>query len=339
MTWRLPASLLACLLVLGACGRDDQGAPRRQAVSTTSSSTTTSTTTVPPTTGAPTTSTTQPLPRPAPHGPSALVTPTGVVVAIRGREGSGWAVTTPCERRAHVRGGVVLRRATVVLDPGHGGGETGAVGDNGLRESDLNLAVARLAKAALERQGAAVVLTRTGDYRVSLGARAAIAKALRPPVFVSVHHNGGVDGRSTKPGTETYYQYRSVASKRLAGLLYEEELAAFRRYPGIEWWGNVDAGAKWRLNSQGTDYYGILRQTAGVPAVISEGLFLSASRAEADLLARPDVQQAEADAIVRAVRRDLLTRDPGSGFVTPIPRITPAGPGGGVTGCPDPKLE
>jgi N-acetylmuramoyl-L-alanine amidase len=303
----------------------------RQATTTTSTSTT-----VAPAT---TTTTLRPLPLPPPHGPSVLITRTGVVVAIRGRDGTGWSVTTPCERRAHVRGGTVLRRATVVLDPGHGGVETGATGDNSLRESDLNLAVARLVKAGLERQGAAVVLTRTADYRVSLGARAAIAKALRPAVFVSIHHNGGVDGQSSKPGTETYYQFRSPSSKRLAGLLYEEELATFRRYPGIQWWGNVDAGAKWRLNDRGGDYYGILRMTAGVNAALSEGLFLSASRPEADLLARPDVQQAEADAIVRAIRRALVTADPGSGFVTPIKRTTPAGSGGGVSHCVDPKLE
>jgi N-acetylmuramoyl-L-alanine amidase len=316
--------------VAAACGHDEQTMVYRQATTTTS--------TAPPTTVAPTT-TMQRLPLPPPHGPSVLITRTGVVVAIRAREGTGWSVTTPCERRAHVKGGVVLRRATVVLDPGHGGAETGATGDNGLRESDLNLAVARLVKTGLERQGAAVVLTRTADYRASLGARAGVARALRPAVFVSIHHNGGVDGRATKPGTETYYQFRSSSSKRLAGLLYEEVLATFQRYPGIEWWGNVDAGAKWRLNDGGGDYYGILRMTAGVNAALSEGLFLSASRPEADLLARPDVQQAEADAIVRAIRRDLLSEDAGSGYVTPIKRTTPAGSGGGVSNCVDPKLE
>ncbi len=327
--------VLLCLGVLAGCGHDEVP---RQAGATTTSSTTTSTTLAPATTAAPTT-TIQSLPRPPAGPPRALITATGVVVPILGREGAGWAVTTPCERRAHVAGGTLLSGATVVLDPGHGGNETGATGANGLRESDLNLAVAKLAKAGLEAQGAEVVLTRTADYRVTLGARAALAKVLRPRLFVSLHHNGGVDGRSAKPGTETYYQRASVASKRLAGLLYQEERGVFSTYRGIQWWGNVDAGAKYRLNSRGGDYYGILRQTAGVPAAISEALFLSASRPEAELLARPDVQQAEAGAVVRAVRRFLLTRDTGGGFVTPIKRTTPAGSGGGLTGCVDPPLE
>ena len=334
MTRRTTILVGALVLAVGACGGDDGTTVFRQAEPVTTTTTTTTTTTAPPTT-----TTTERLPRHQPGPPRILITPTGVIVPTSGRSAGTWRVTTPCGRSARVRSGTPIGGTTVVLDPGHGGVETGAVGDNGLRESDLNLAVARLAKAALEAQGATVMLTRTADYRVTLAVRATIAKVLRPRLMVSIHHNGGVDGPSNKPGTETYYQRASVASKRLAGLVYEEELATFRSYPDIPWWGNVDAGAKYRTNSSGGDYYGILRQTAGVPTVLSEALFLSASRAEADLLARPEVQRAEADAIVRAVRRFVLTRDPGSGFVTPIPRTSPAGPGGGASNCVDPRLQ
>ena len=133
-------------------------------------------------------------------------------------------------------------------------------------------------------------------------------------------------------------QYRYPASKRLAGLLYEEVLAVFAGRPGITWHANVDAGAKYRLNGSGGDYYGILRRTNGVTGVLSEALFLSAHPSEAELLARDDVQQAQADAIARAVRRFMLGDDPGSGFNDPIPRETPAGPGGGGADCVDPPL-
>jgi hypothetical protein len=105
----------------------------------------------------------------------------------------------------------------------------------------------------------------------------------------------------------------------------------------VAWQSDTDAGAKYRLNSRGQDYYGILRRTAGVPAVLTEALFIS-NPPEAELLARRDVQDAEAAALARAVTRFLVTDDPGSGFVEPYPRVDPAGPGGGGRGCVDPPL-
>lgn len=333
---RFPVLALVLAFVLTACSSagDDQAA----------TSTTVAPTSAPTTTEAPTTTTTQttqvPLPAAPTDGPvRALVTPTGVVVAVHGGGPGEWRVFTPCDNTAVVAEGTPIYGATVVLDPGHGGIETGATGANGLVEKDLNLEVARRAEEALEAQGATVVLTRTADYRLTLQARAAITLALQPPVFISVHHNGGHDGPMDKPGTEMYYQRVSPDSKRLAGILYEEIFDAFDDYEGISWHGNVDAGAKYRANAQGSDYYGILRRTIGVTGVLSEALFLSAHPSEAELLARPEVQQAEADAIARAVRRFMLSDDPGSGFTEPIPRESPAGPGGGGTGCEDPPLS
>lgn len=268
----------------------------------------------------------------------ALVTRTGVVVPVLGRVGSGWRVETPCSATVVVTGGTPLYGATVVLDPGHGGKETGSVGANGLVERDLNLVVAKLTKADLERDGATVVLTRDRDYEMTLQDRADIAKRLAPAAFVSIHHNGGADGPSTKPGTETYYQHTSAESKRLAGLLYQDVQRTFAGRAGVTWWANVDAGAKYRIGESGDDYYGILRLAKGVPSAISEGLFLSASASEAALLARPDVQAAEAQAIATAIHRFVVTDDDGSGYVTPIPRTTPAGGGGAKEGCVDTPL-
>jgi len=290
-----------------------------------------------------TTTTTTTLPKLAPAattGPvKAIVTRSGVVAPVLERTATGYRVETPCSNAVVVTAGTPLRGATVVLDPGHGGKETGSVGANGLVERDLNLTVAKLTKAALERRGATVVLTRDRDYEMTLKARARVATQLDPEAFVSIHHNGGADGPSTKPGTETYYQHASPASKRLAGLLYEEVLAVFASHAGVSWWANVDAGAKYRISENGVDdYYGILRNAKGVPSVLSEGLFLSASPTEAALLARPDVQAAEAEAIARAIHRFITTDDPGSGFVTPIPRKTPAGGGGTPEGCVETAL-
>ena len=334
MRRHLLALLLGALLSACSSGGDDAASPTTldvEATTTTAAAAETTTSTAPP-------------PRlPAVTGdgrPRVLVTPTGVVAPVTGGSPGAWQVTTPCGNQATVAAGSPVSGATVVLDPGHGGSETGASSPDGsLIEKDLNLAVANLTKAALEREGATVVLTRTADFRIPLQGRAAIAHALKPPVFVSIHHNGGHDGPADRPGTEMYYQHVSAPSKRLAGILYEEVFDAFDDHAGITWHANVDAGAKYRLSDSGGDYYGILRRTAGITAVLSEALFLSASQSEADLLARPDVQRAEAEAITTAIRRFMLGDDQGSGFVEPIPRTTPAGPGGGGQGCVDPPLS
>ncbi|HEX2258374.1 MAG TPA: N-acetylmuramoyl-L-alanine amidase [Actinomycetota bacterium] len=253
---------------------------------------------------------------------------------------SGWArILTPCEQTRWIRvdEGINAVRPLVILDPGHGGDEQGAVGPSGLTEKSVNLDVASKAAELLAAQGVPVVLTRTGDYRATLGFRVALAGAVRPDLLVSIHHNADPDGRMERPGSETYYQFRSQDSKRLAGLMFEEAIRALSTLPA-DWVGDTDAGAKWRLNSRGEDYYGLLRRArdAGVTSILAELAFVSNPSEEA-LLAREDTRRLEADAVARAVIRYLRSKDPGSGFTTPYPRTEPAGPGGGRGGCVDPS--
>jgi hypothetical protein len=111
-------------------------------------------------------------------------------------------------------------------------------------------------------------------------------------------------------------------------------LAAYQ----IAWVADTDAGAKYRANDKGGDYYGILRNAAGVTSVLAELAFIS-NPPEAELLGRPDVQQVEGEALARAILRYLNTKDPGSGFTEPYPRNSPAGGGGGSSNCGDPALE
>lgn len=277
-----------------------------------------------------------------PAGPDleakALVSTTGVVLPVLGVTPQGYRVRTPCGSETEVSTGKPLRQVTVVIDPGHGGVETGSVGANGLVERDLNLEVSRRLVALLEKANVSVVLTRTADYRITVATRAEIATSLAPKAFLSIHHNGGSDGASTKPGTETFFQIASPESKRLAGLVYEELLAAFSSYEGIAWEADTDAGAKYRPNDSGGDYYGILRRSVGIPTVLSEALFLS-NPPEAELLAKPETQQVEAEALASAIKRFLNTKDPGSGFLEPYVRTEPAGPGGGADNCKDPLLS
>lgn len=279
--------------------------------------------------------TTTALPPPGP--PKAIVSAKGVVLPVIAPEGPAWRVRTPCGNETVIHDGRPVTHATVVIDPGHGGSEPGAASDeHAVSEKEINLGVAQELAKTLELQGITSVLTRYGDHRVPLTARAGVARAMQPRAFVSIHHNSEPDGPFSGPGAETYYQSRDPESKRLAGLILEELRQTFTILP-VTWVGDTDAGAKMRLNSKGEDYYGILRQTNGIPAVLSEAAFVS-NPDEAKLLRTVEFQRLEADAIARAIVRFLNTRDPGSGFVDAYPRQSPAGSGGGSRGCVDPPL-
>jgi N-acetylmuramoyl-L-alanine amidase len=284
----------------------------------------------------PTTTLTTPFTAPLPSGPGALVTPGGVVVPVVAREGDQWTVSTPCDRPATISGGTHVPAAAIVLDPGHGGSDPGAVSPAGLAEEAVNLAVAGYAKAALEAAGVSVLLTRTSNYDVELSTRAKIARAVNPKAFVSVHHNAEPDGPWPGPGSETYYQIGSPDSKRLAGLIYEEVVRVLSRF-AITWVADRDAGAKYRPGRRG-DYYAVLRQPAPVVSVLVEFAFIS-NPAEAELVGRGDVQQLEGEALARGIIRYLTTSDPGSGFVEPYPRVDPPrGPPGPPPSCAEPTL-
>ena len=224
----------------------------------------------------------------------------------------GRIVTTPCNTEIIHNGKQLLESVDILLDPGHGGPETGSVGSNGLVERDLNLIVALLVEKELLSLGYTVALTRTTDLHMPIRQRTAIANALSPKVFVSIHHNGGAVRRSEVPGTETFHQVNNSESQRLAGLLFEEVFESFKKY-WIPWVNTVHNGASSRLSEPGRDAYGILRDTPNVPSVIIEAVYLS-NPPEAELMMLPEVQQVEAEAITRGIHRFISTSDPGSGF-------------------------
>ncbi len=271
----------------------------------------------------------------------AGVTGAGVVVPVlEAGSGGGWVVGTPCGKTATVR---TLRAVSgaVVLDPGHGGRETGAVGPLGHKESDLNLAVAAHAREALEAAGIPVVSTRTGDYRSAITARAAIVKAVKPKAAVSIHHNASYAHLQETPGTELFHQSvgsSAVESRRLAGLIYEAVTQTLASLELSRWAATPWAGAKARPNDEGDDFYGILRRTQGFPTALLEVGFIS-HKAEERLYAEPEVQAAVGQAVARGVVRFLTTADSGRGYRTPPPMADDHGLGGGTEGCVDPRLE
>jgi N-acetylmuramoyl-L-alanine amidase len=96
-----------------------------------------------------------------------------------------------------------LRRVnTVVVDPGHGGRDPGATGIGGLREKDVNLAIAKRLAQRLEHRGFQVILTRSDDRTLDLEERTAIAESSNGDVFISIHANAS--RRSHTRGMEIY---------------------------------------------------------------------------------------------------------------------------------------
>jgi N-acetylmuramoyl-L-alanine amidase len=97
-----------------------------------------------------------------------------------------------------------LKIGKIVIDPGHGGHDTGTIGPNGLEEKDLVLEVGRrLGKLLETRLGAEVVYTRKDDTFIPLETRTAIANQARADLFVSIHANSSHDPDAR--GVETYY--------------------------------------------------------------------------------------------------------------------------------------
>ena len=250
--------------------------------------------------------------------PQALVSPTGVPVVVLGRAGSGYIVGTPCGTTAEIAAGEPLGPVRVVVDPGHGGPwESGAVGPNGLVERDLNLTLGGAILRELSGRGITAASTRSGDYGMSLAARAALADALEPDVFISIHHNAPTWVLADEPGTEVYVQSVSAsvaraASARLGGLLHEEITAALAQFDGIMWSRLPNAGVLRVLLPDGGDAYGMVRRPLP-PSVLVEFGYLS-NRSEAELFDTDDyigaASKAVADAIVAYLNTDRMGTGP-----------------------------
>ena len=174
---------------------------------------------------------------------------------------------------------------TVVLDPGHGGRDPGAVA-HGLKEKDLNLMLAK--KVADRLGGIRVILTRESDFYVSLKDRVALSNRAGADLFVSLHANAG-GGH----GFESFVyqglgkgdpavQYRKVVHKSVMNILSR--------------WDIRDRGRK-------TSAFYVLRYNR-VPAMLLESLFIDNER-EAALWREPPFVEALADGVAAGIRKAL----------------------------------
>ncbi|MCI1272926.1 MAG: N-acetylmuramoyl-L-alanine amidase [Clostridiaceae bacterium] len=102
-----------------------------------------------------------------------------------------------------------LKHINIVIDPGHGGNESGAIGCSGTKEKDINLQIAKRLKKALRHRGATVFMTRGEDVDMSLTDRVKFANDNNATIFISVHANSLSDTQDPNKhsGTSAYYYY------------------------------------------------------------------------------------------------------------------------------------
>lgn len=174
----------------------------------------------------------------------------------------------------------------VVLDPGHGGFDSGAIGVNNAREKDLTLKIAQYCKEELEQYGGVTVyMTRTADTNVggatdpgdSLAKRVEYAKEKNADILVSLHLNAV---NKSAHGAEVYYpnsNYDAAVGsegKNLAQKIQNELVGLGLSNRGI----HIKNSANNSTYPDGSlqDYYGLIRQSkrAGFPAIIVEHAFI-----------------------------------------------------------------
>lgn len=273
--------------------------------------------------------------------PSAVITSLGIPVAVIRQTDAGYLVQTPCGNTAEVATGAPIESVQVVIDPGHGGNNTGAIGPNGLVESHLNLELSRAVLSALADRGIHSATTRTADYGMLLSTRSAFADALGAEALVSIHHNAPTWDSSNIPGTEVFIQSATVQqartdSARLGGLLYEEITMALATFDDIVWSRLSDAGVLRVLQPGGQDLYGMIRRPT-VPSVLVEYGYLS-NPSEAELFATDEYIGVAAKATADAIDAYLHSNRPGTGFVQE-PRVFNLPSNASSDWCTDPPLE
>jgi N-acetylmuramoyl-L-alanine amidase len=146
-----------------------------------------------------------------------LLNPFRLVLDLQGTRATEEVEAQPSETRDP-------RRKVIVIDPGHGGVETGATGPSGLQEKDVTLDLARRLRKELDHGSTDVVLTRDEDRLVGLDERSAIANHNRADLFLSIHLNASI--RKNATGAETYYLAKSATDDEARKLAAQENVQA-----------------------------------------------------------------------------------------------------------------
>lgn len=182
---------------------------------------------------------------------------------------------------------VPRNRFKVVIDPGHGGPDPGAIGIAGLRETDVVLDVSLQLAQLLEARGVVVQMTRTSDVDVDLPPRVSLANSAGADAFVSIHANALSMARPDVNGVETFFFAggpNAGRSRRLAEALQQQMLAISE--------GSPDRGVK-------TGRFFVIRRTT-MPAALVEMGFVT-GRLDASRLRNPEFRRRMAQALAAGV--------------------------------------
>ncbi|WP_138496903.1 N-acetylmuramoyl-L-alanine amidase [Nostoc sp. PA-18-2419] len=106
-------------------------------------------------------------------------------------------------------------RLVVIIDPGHGGKDSGAIGIGGAREKDVILPIGKRVAEILQQNGLQVIMTRDSDYFVTLPGRVEMAERANADVFVSIHANSAGASRPDVNGLEVYYYDSGLSLARV----------------------------------------------------------------------------------------------------------------------------
>jgi len=198
----------------------------------------------------------------------------------------------------------------IVIDPGHGGSDPGAVGPSGLQEKDVTLAVGLQLAEQLKKHGAQVQLTRRTDRSLSLEDRVSLINSFRAQVFASIHCNSHTNPQAK--GVEIWHSYRGdygnlyYGEARRVAAVVQEHLAKGT--------GLSNRGIKYRLvETQGSPIYGLdyyfVHRKAKCPGLIIELGFIS-NPAEEALLGDSAFQDKAAAAIAAGLAAALYLNTP-----------------------------
>ncbi len=246
-------------------------------------------------------------------------------VGVKAFSNDAQSVATQAPAKTETSKKSVTRKKIVMLDPGHGGQDPGAISRSGKYEKDLTLKMAKETKVLLEKAGYKVVMTRDKDYYVTLRGRIEKAHKANADLFISIHADSAAS--SSAKGLSVYTISEKASDKEAAALaesankadiLFGMDLSEYQQEVGnilIDFAKTytMDQSAKYAdevvkemakevtLRSRAHRYAGFaVLKSPNVPSVLLEMGYLS-NKEEDKLLQKESYRNKLSKALVRAV--------------------------------------